>query len=202
MKHKEEKNNAKQMQPLVKFTAVLRRLQSTTQVVSETTRPWDRGGRAKDIIESSERDAEAIGELSADLFKNLSVAQKLLWIDSEAPIQYEMLCQKANESSDDSVKTRPGDTAHELLSLVSSFCREMADYIKSVWITTPDWISKQWSERREEGFEYASRSLDYARWQILKGFAKLETIFDDHQDPDSEGPTDAWQRDQAAIDSK
>ncbi len=199
MKHGQEMDESRQAEAFEEFINACNRFQCMAQVVYDATYPWIKGGRAKETIHGSQNDAEAIGELSAALFKNLSVAQKLLWMNSEAPGAYERLCRKGNDSSDDSVKTQPGDTTHELLSLVSGFSRETADYIKSVWLTTPDWISKQWSERREEGFEYVSRSLDYARWQILKDFAKLVIIFDDCQGPDSDVPTEAWQRDQGAI---
>jgi len=49
--------------------------------------------------------------------------------------------------------------------------------------------------------DYRIRAVDYSRWQILKEFAKLVTIFDDHDVPYSSDECEAWEMDALAIDS-
>jgi len=177
-------------------------LQSTTQVVSDTTRPWDRGGRAKDIIESSERDAEAIGEHSLRLVRHLEVARMLLRMESDVHRESDRLGEKADEEADDSSKAEFRATSHQPLSLMSRFAKEIADQARSVVITPTEWLAKQGLDRDIDHLEFVLRSLDYARWQILKDFAKLVNIFDDHDDPDSNEPCEAWRKDQAAMDTE
>ena len=199
MTFQDEKNQVDHTHPAITLTASCRRFLSTAEVLHDATRPWLQGGRAKDLIESSESTAEAISDIAANLLKQISVAQALLGLQSDAPHEYERLCEKANQEASDSATSKLDDTSHELLSLVTRFARETADHIRSVRTIPPSWAGKQEVDRDVDRLALVIQSLDYVRWQILKEFAKLVVIFDDHEDPDSDDPSEAWRMDREVM---
>ncbi len=71
--------------------------------------------------------------------------------------------------------------------------------IRSFWDSPTEWCSCQPLENKNEFLDYELRCLDYHRWQIVKEFAKLIAIFDDHDDAESGEPCEAWLRDREAI---
>jgi hypothetical protein len=197
----EEENQLKHTHPLVTFTSSCRRFLATAEVVYDTTNPWLKGGRAKDIIESSQTVAEAIGAASANLIKHMSVAQVLLGLQSDAPHEYGGLSLKERHEAEDLAKLKLGTTAHELMSLVNRSARKTVDHIRSVRTIPLNW-AKHEVKRDVDRLAFVIQSLDYTRWQILKEFAKLVIIFDDHDDPDSDEPSEGWQKDQLVMGSE
>ncbi len=71
MNKEHESNELTHAQLMVRSVATFRRLMFTAAVLRDVTGPWLAGGRAKDIIESSESDAEAVTEICANLLGNL-----------------------------------------------------------------------------------------------------------------------------------
>jgi hypothetical protein len=184
----------------VRFVAACRRFLSMAQVVHDVTGPWLRGGRAKDIIESSESSTEAISEICTSLLKHFRVVQESLGMKSDVP-RKERLCRHANQEAGDSAKAKFGDMTQGLLSLVNELTLETANHIRSIGSIPPDWVAKRGLDRDEGLLEFTLRSLDCTRWQVLKEFAKLVNIFDDHEDSNCLRPSEAWRRDQAALDN-
>jgi hypothetical protein len=196
----DEKNQLKKAHLLVTFTASCRRFLSMAQVVHDATGPWLRGGRAKDIIGSSQSNAEAITEICLKLLRGLAAGQLLLRVKSDSLHKYDSLRREAMVGGEDSHEPRLDDPSEELLSLVCSAAQETADHMRSVWDAPPRWVIDQSLESDGKHRDFTLRSMDYARWQILKEFAKLVNIFDDHDDPASDEPCEAWQRDALAMD--
>ncbi len=195
----QDENQLEHSHPAITLTASCRRFLSTTEVLYDATSPWLQGGRAKNLIESSESAAEAISGISANLLKHIYLAQVLLGLQSDAPHEYERLCEKTNQEAANSATSKPDDTSHELLSLVTRFARETADHIRSVRTIPPSWPGKQEVDRDVDRLALVIQSLDYIRWQILKEFAKLVVIFDDREDPDSDEPTEGWRMDREVM---
>lgn len=199
MKQEYESNDLTHANLMVRFTAVCRRFMSTTEVVHDTIGPWLRGGRAHDIIKSSDINGEAIGVIAVNLLKYLKVGQTLLQFESESLKKFDTLCSTAEQRCEDLSKSELCDTSQELLSLVRDGARETADLIRSFWDSPTTWCSSRALENNDERLDHVLRSLDYMRWQILKGFAKLLIIFDYQDDPHSDEPCAAWEKDKAGM---
>lgn len=185
--------------PVLTRTASFDRFQSMAEVLCHATTPWVKGGRAFDIINLSKSTAETISSSSANLIKHLSVAGALLGCDWDAPHEYERLSQTRDQEALDSSTSTAQNRACELMSLLTRFAREMVDHLRAVRMKPLDWVPKQDRERDVDRLTCVMQSLDYTRWQILKEFAKLVTIFDDDEDPDSEEPCEAWEQDQRGL---
>jgi hypothetical protein len=199
MKPKDEGNELTHGQLMVRSVATFRRLMFTAAVLRDVTEPWLGGGRARDIIESSESDAEAMTEICANLMGNLKIAHALLRINSSALNEYEQEQRQVIESGDDCVEAGPGEHSLRLLRLVCGSFGETADIIRSFWDSPTAWCGSQALENSDENLDYVFRSLDYYRWQIAKDFARLVAIFDDHDDAESGEPCEAWLKDLEAI---
>lgn len=200
MKHKDEGNEQTHTSLMVRFTAVCRRFLSMTEVVHDATGPWLRGGRAKDVIQSSEVNAEAIEMACIGLLRSLALGHTLLQVNSASLQEVEALCLTFEQRQDENhAGPKLHDTSEQLLSLTSDVCRETAELIRSFWDSPTTWCSSQALENDDERLHNVLTSLDYTRWQILKWLAKLVIIFDDHDCSDSDKPCEAWQKDQAAY---
>jgi hypothetical protein len=199
MNQEHEGNDRTHGKLIVRFIPTCRRLMFTAAVLRDVSEPWLGGGRAKETIESSDSDAEAMIEICANLLGNLKIACVLLEIKSPALNEYDQERRRATESGDDSVKPHPNDHAQRLLRLVCDSFGETADMIRSFWNSPTEWCSSRALENKDEVLDHVLRSLDYYRWQIVKEFAKLIAIFDDHDDPCSKEPCEAWDKDREAI---
>jgi hypothetical protein len=194
-------NEPEYTHPVVTRTASFDRFQSAAEVLCYTTNPWVKGGRAYDIIKSSKNTAEAISASSANLIKQLSVAGALLGLEWDAPHEYERLCVKRNQETANSSTSTPEDRASEMISLLTRFAREMVDHVEAARAEPLEWVPKQDRDQDVDRLSFVMQSLDYTRWQILKEFAKLVIIFDDHDDPSSKEPCEAWNEDARGIDN-
>lgn len=199
MKQEHESNDLTHAKLMVRFVATSRRFMSMAEVLRDVTEPWLGGGRARDIIESSESDAEALTEICAKLLGNLTIAQALLRIKSPTLSEDTQKRRQAIESGDDSVEPHPNDHAQRLLRLVCDSFGETADMIRSFWDSPTEWCCSRALDNKDEVLDHVLRSLDYYRWQIVKEFAKLIAIFDDHDHADSDEPCEAWDGDREAI---
>ena len=200
MTFQEENNPTTGPHPYVRFIAVCRRFMSTAEVIDDTVGPWVKGGRAKDLIEASVSNAEAITEACEKLLNNMKSVQTVLEIKSAAFDEYASLRHQAQETGGDKAPFKLDDIAPKLLSLVCSGARETAGQIRSFWNSPTTWCGCRALEQDDKHLHYVLGFVDYMRWQILKEFAKLVTIFDDHDDPDSNEPCEAWEKDRAGMD--
>jgi hypothetical protein len=200
MTFKEENNPTTGPHPYVRFTVICRRFMSTAEVIDDTVGPWVKGVRAKDLIEASERNAEAIIEACEKLLNTMKSVQTVLEIKSAAFDEYASLRHQARETAGDKAPFKLDAIALTLLSLVCSGARETAGLIRSFWNSPTTWYGCRALEHSDKHLHYVLGFVDYMRWQILKEFAKLVTIFDDHDDPDSNEPCEAWEEDRAGMD--
>jgi hypothetical protein len=199
MTFKDENNQMAATHPLVRLTATFRRIISMTEVVHDTIEPWPKGRRAKDVIEFSDINSEAIGVISVNLLKHLIVAEMMLGLQTESRQEFESVCREAEQGPEGPFKSKLVDESQLLLSLVSRFAKEMTDQVRCLAIAPTEWVVKQGLDDDLDRLNRTLRSLDHTRWQILKGFAKLVVIFDDHEDSTSDGPCDTLREDQPAM---
>jgi hypothetical protein len=199
MTFKDEGNQISATHPLVKLTATFRRIISMTEVVHDTIEPWLKGRRAKDVIEFSDINAEAIGVISVNLLKHFIVAEMLLGLQTESRQEFESLCREAEQDAEGAAKSKLVDESALVLSLVSRFAKETTDQVRCLATAPTEWVVKRGFDRDLASLDRTLRSLDHTRWQILKGFAKLVVIIDDHEDPAPDGPCDALREDQPAM---
>lgn len=185
--------------PLVELTATFRRIISMTEVVHDTIEPWLKGRRAKDVIELSDINAEAIGVISVNLLKHLIVVETVLGLQTESRQEFESVCRKAEQDAKEPDKSKLVDESHLLVSLVSRFAKEMTDQVRCLAAAPTKWVVKQGLDSDRDSLNRTLRSLDHTRGQILKGFAKLVVIFEDREDPVSDEPRDALREDQPAL---
>jgi hypothetical protein len=199
MTQEHESNQLAHARLVVRSIASPRRFMTTSAVVRDVTKPWLRSGRAKAIIESSEGEARAITEACYKLLRSLSLAHTLLEIESPALQEYSELRRQALPDWGNRIESPPGDLSEKLLRLVTEGTRETEELIRSFWDSPTKWCNSRALENSGERLDGLLRSLDYYRWQVVKEFAKLMTIFDDHDDPDFDEPCEAWDRDLEAI---
>ncbi len=185
--------------PLVQLTATGRRMISMTEVVHDTIEPWLKGRRAKEVIEFSDLNAEAIGVISVNLLKHLIVTEMVLGLQTESRQEFESLCRKAEQDAEGPAQSKLVDESQLLLSLVSRFAKEITDQVRCLATAPTEWVVKQGLDRDLDSLDRTLRSLDYTRWLILKGFAKLVVIFDDSEDPASDEPREARRENQPAM---
>jgi hypothetical protein len=184
---------------VIRFTETCRRFMSATEVIHDVTRPWLASGRAKEIIESSNAYAEEATEICTRLLNNLNVAQMWLKTESAALGEYGELCRQVMQTPGKYVGSRLQDLSEELLSLVAEGGRETADILRPFLDCPTQWWGIQMLNNTQHILEAVLKAVDCARWQIIKEFARLVTIFDDHYDPDSDEPREAWDRDFQAL---
>ncbi len=200
MKCQDASNQMTHKPPYVRFTAICRRFMSTAEVIDDIVGPWLKGGRAKDLIEASVSNAEAITEACEKLLDYLNYVQTVLEIKSAALDEYASLRHQAWEAGGNEAPFKLDDIAPRLLSLASSGAREIAGLIRSFWNSPTTWCGCSALEKSDKHLHYVLGFVDYMRWQILKEFARLVTIFDDHDDPDSNEPCEAWEKDRTGMD--
>jgi hypothetical protein len=200
MKCQDASNQMTQTHPYVRFTAICRRFMSMSEVLDDTVGPWVRGGRAKDLIEASERNAEAMTEACEKLLNYMTHVQTVLEIKSAALDEYDSLRQQARKSGRDKPPFELDSIAPKLLSLVCNGARETAGLIRSFWNSPTSWCGCRALEQDDKHLHYVLGLVDYMRWQILKEFSKLVIMFDDHDDPDSNEPCEAWEKDRTGMD--
>jgi|WetSurMetagenome_2_1015567.scaffolds.fasta_scaffold273604_2 hypothetical protein len=199
MTFQDDNNERPEANLRVRFVATCRRMGSITEVIHDTTDPWVRGGRAQNIIESAASAADVIRETSGCLLVNLCTAAMLLRIESLALREFRSQRPKTEPAGEVLAQTEPDESPQMLLSLVCAGARETADLIRSFWTGSEKWCSSELIQTSEQQLDFVLRSIDYTRWQILKEFAKLVVIFDDHDDHDSKEVPAEWRRDLAAL---
>ncbi len=176
-----------------RFAAASRRFISMVESIHDSTGPWLRSGRAKDIIESSETNAGAIGEICSKLLVSLRIAHSFLGLKEDPPYENGWSWLKVGQYAPASDDSKADEPSQELLSLVCNGARVTADLVRPLLNRPTKWMTG-------EELDYLGRCLDYTTWQIFKEFAKLVRLFDDHDNPNSKEPCEAWRRDQLAMD--
>jgi hypothetical protein len=180
---------------ILKTDAVLRRYTSMTRVIYDTTHPWVRGGRAKDIAESSDSNSEILYHTSGRLLIHLKtidlVLEEPLWGD-----QYSSFMDQKSHEKDADIR----ELAIKSLSLLCDYAMEKAEKFRQVRSDVQGWVTGMLNESDEEALDYRLNVVDYHRWQILKEFSKLVALFNDHDDLDSKYVTPEWRQDQSALD--
>jgi hypothetical protein len=199
MEHEHTSNELAHAKLMVRFAATCQRFMFMAQVLHDTTSPLLASGRAKEIIESSNANAEAATEICSRLLSSVNVAHALLKTESAALSEYRELCQQVMQNPGNYVGARLQGLSEELLSLVAEGGRETADLIRPFLECPTQWWGIQMPANSQPVLDAVLRSVDFARWQIIKEFARLVRIFDDHYDPDSDEPCEAWQRDLQAM---
>jgi hypothetical protein len=194
MKCEEKTVEQTEANSIVKAVAVLRRILSLLEVVHDVTNPWLEGGRADEIINTSTTKASAIDYASWRLLVSLSVALNLLGKNpGKGSLKDPELDPLTGLETD-------AEKAKKLLTLVRDNCGDSVTYIREFALGPYDWAVESGWGSDEDQFEYVLGCLDYYRWQILKQFARLVVIFDDHDDPDSKESSQEWPKDKAALD--
>ncbi len=194
----DEKNQLAETHPLVTFKEFCRRFLTMAEVLHDAIDSRLRAGKAEEVMELSEGDAEDIVRICDRLLWNLFAAKKQLGGESEALDEYETPHDKSGQDVEECPRARLDDWSYRDLSLVRDAARDMADHVRSVWHIPPNWVAEQGLYRDEKRLEFVLVSLDWARRDILKQLAGLVMIFDDYDDSDSAKPFEAWLRRHAA----
>ena len=192
MTFQDERNQRAQTHPLVELTATCRKFLSMTEVLHDATDSRLRVGKAEEVMELCEDDAEDIGGICDRLLWNLLVAKKQAGGKSEALEEYESPHHESEQHVEECSGTDLDNWTYHGLSLVRDAARDMADHIRSIWHIPPNWVAEQGLDGDEKRLEFVMVSLDWARRDIIKQLAKLVMIFDDYDDSDSAEPWEAW----------
>lgn len=186
---KDESNQMAAAHPYVRLTAICRRVLSTAEVLHDAIDSRLKVGRLEERMELSESDAGDIVGICDRLLCNLLVAKKQTGGKSEALDEYET---RQDRSEKDTEESRTTERTYQRLSLVRNAAHDVADRIRSIWHTTPNWVVEQGLDRDEKRLEFVLVSLEQARRDILKEMARLVMIFDEYDDSDSAQPWEAW----------
>lgn len=179
-----------------KTEKVLRRYTSMTEVIYDATHPWVRGGRAKDIAESSDSNSEILYRTSGLLLMHLHFSDFTLG----EPLWGDRYRSFTNQNRDGSKNRNIKELAVQGLSLLSDYAMEKAEKFRQVRSDLQSWVTGNLNECTEDVLDYRLGVVDYERWQILKEFARLVALFDDHERLESKYVSPKWRRDQAALD--